>query len=84
MEHSGQKYIPGDPWFICDRCGFKTRHSQGRKTWDGLYVCSKDWEPKHAQLNPPPVIPNEGKPFKNARPEPGDEFADTGQDVWDS
>jgi hypothetical protein len=48
MSESG--YIPGDPWAICDRCGFQVRMSQTKKTWDGLRVCIPDWEPKHPQL----------------------------------
>lgn len=42
-------YIPGDPWKICDRCGFAYRASQTFKTWDGLYVCSEDFETRHPQ-----------------------------------
>lgn len=44
-------YIPGDPWCICDICGFKIRMSQTLKTWDGLRVCRKDYDPKHPQLS---------------------------------
>lgn len=77
MKHNPCKYLPSDPWFICDRCGFKTRYSKGKKTWDGLFVCDADWEAKHAQLYPPPIKYDEGKPYKNARPEPEDEFIDT-------
>lgn len=44
-------YIKGDHWVICDRCGFKYRFSQMRETWDGLWVCEEDWEPKHPQLS---------------------------------
>lgn len=42
-------YIPGDFWRICDRCGQKVRQSKTRKTWDGLWVCEKDWEERHPQ-----------------------------------
>lgn len=42
-------YRPGDHWMVCDRCGFDYRFSQMRKTWDGLWVCHKDWEPRHPQ-----------------------------------
>ena len=44
-------YVPGDHWVICDRCGHKIRRSQARKTWEGLLVCHRDWEPKHPQLS---------------------------------
>lgn len=42
-------YISGDFWRICDRCGFKKRASQTYRTWDGLYVCSEDFETRHPQ-----------------------------------
>lgn len=42
-------YASGDYHIICDRCGFKVLRSQARKTWDGLIVCRKDWEPRHPQ-----------------------------------
>lgn len=31
----------------CDRCGFKFKNSDLKRTWDGLYVCKDDWEPRH-------------------------------------
>jgi len=39
--------VVGDYNAICDRCGFKFKASKLRKTWEGLYVCKKDWEPRH-------------------------------------
>jgi len=42
-------YRHGDPNAICDRCGFKYKQSDLRKTWDGLWVCKKDWERRHPQ-----------------------------------
>jgi len=42
-------FISGDPWAICDYCGFKYRKSQTRKNSDGFIVCAKDWEPPHPQ-----------------------------------
>lgn len=44
-------YIPGDNWVICDRCGFRIRASNLRTEWTGVKVCSKCYEPKHAQLD---------------------------------
>lgn len=46
---SGPRYIAGDFWRICDRCGAKKRSSQTSRTWDGLYVCSEDFETRHPQ-----------------------------------
>ena len=43
------KYISGDFYRICDRCGFKFRASQTSRTWDGLFVCRADWETRHPQ-----------------------------------
>lgn len=33
-------YVPGAWNFMCDRCGRKFKSLEGKKTWDGLYVCS--------------------------------------------
>jgi hypothetical protein len=69
-------YRAGDHLVLCDRCGFKMYASQTRKTWDGLRVCEKDWEPRHPQ----DFV--RGKVDKQAvtdpRPEPEDVFV-TGQ-----
>lgn len=71
---SEMRAIPGDPWIICDRCGFKTRMSASRKTWDGLRVCLADWEPKH------PLLSIKGKVDRQAvydgRPESPDKFVE--------
>ncbi len=39
----------GDHNAICDTCGFKFKASELKKTWDNMYVCSKDFEPRHPQ-----------------------------------
>ena len=44
-------YVKGDYWMICDTCGFAYRKSQMKETWDKLWVCPEDWEPKHPQLS---------------------------------
>lgn len=44
-----EHYVPNDHWVICDECGFKVRSSDTRKRWDGMRVCTKDWEPRHPQ-----------------------------------
>jgi hypothetical protein len=33
---------------LCDRCGFKFKASELKKTWDNLWVCKDDWEPRHS------------------------------------
>lgn len=39
----------GDWNAICDRCGFKFKASELRKTWQGFMVCRKDWEERQPQ-----------------------------------
>jgi hypothetical protein len=34
---------------ICDVCGFKFKSTEMRKRWDGLMVCSQDFEHDHPQ-----------------------------------
>lgn len=49
MRERPYKYIPGDPWLICDECGLKYRRSEMLKRWDGFMVCKKDYEHRHPQ-----------------------------------
>ena len=42
-------YKSGDWNAECDVCGQKYKASKLKKRWDGLLVCSKDWEPRHPQ-----------------------------------
>jgi hypothetical protein len=42
-------YIKGAWNVICDMCGKKMKNFELRKRWDGLMVCSKDWEPRQPQ-----------------------------------
>ena len=76
---SKQGWIPGDPWIICDLCGFKTRMSQSLKTWDGLRVCKDDWSPKHPQLMVRGRVDRQA--VIDGRPEPQDIFIDDGSGV---
>lgn len=67
----------GDYYVTCDRCNFKLRRSQAKKTWDGLIVCPFDFEERHPQ------------DFKRGRvdkvyvddpnPEPSDSFVATNE-----
>jgi len=34
---------------ICDMCGFKFKGTELSKRWDGMMVCSKDFEERHPQ-----------------------------------
>ena len=54
MSQAGKKtrnpgYVPGDPWVICDLCGFAYRQSEMKETWDGNIVCEQDFETRHPQ-----------------------------------
>ena len=41
---------PGKGWkFSCHRCGFWYPSTEIIKEWTGLYVCKKDYEPRHPQ-----------------------------------
>lgn len=42
-------YIKGDWNAVCDECGRRFRASQLKKRWDGLMVCSQDYEVRHPQ-----------------------------------
>ena len=49
-ERQGDTYRAGDPWAICDLCGFKRRFSDLRTEWTGAKVCyDKCFEPRHPQ-----------------------------------
>ena len=44
---------------ICDLTGFRYKHKDLRRTWDGLLVGKDQWDAKHPQLmrKPSPVAP---------------------------
>jgi hypothetical protein len=42
-------YNSGNYNAICDECGKKFKFEQLKKRWDGLFVCPRDWEPRHPQ-----------------------------------
>lgn len=39
----------GDHAAICDRCGFRFQASQLKRMWNGLRVCSEDFETRNTQ-----------------------------------
>lgn len=49
MRELAHRYIAGDYWMICDECGLQYRRSKMLERWDGFWVCTKDWEPRHPQ-----------------------------------
>lgn len=46
---SRNQYISGQWNVICDSCGKKVKAGEIRKRWDGLMVCSIDYEQRHPQ-----------------------------------
>lgn len=66
-------YFESGQWnTICDRCGFKFKSGELKKTWDNLWVCPEDWETRHIAdfiKAPPPQ-----KAIDFARPEPANTF----------
>lgn len=42
-------YKHGDHNAICDICGFKYKASELKRTWEGYYVCERDFEHRHPQ-----------------------------------
>jgi hypothetical protein len=65
-------WVAGENNVVCDRCGFKFKASELKKTWDGLWVCEQDWEPRHPQDFVKGVMDDQ-KPVLS-RPEGPDEF----------
>lgn len=39
-----------DNYVICDQSGFKSKASQCRMQWNGLFVRKEFWDPKHPLL----------------------------------
>lgn len=52
---------------ICDRCGQQYDYLDLRKEWNGLFVCTECYEPKHPQLDRPYSRPDP-EALQNPRP----------------
>lgn len=65
-------YKPGQWLAVCDRCGFEFLAKDLKKDWQGLMVCSNDYELRNPQdfirVRPEKITP----PW--TRPEPVDDF----------
>ena len=57
---------------ICDVCGFKFKAEHLKLRWDGLMVCSDDWEIRHPQELIRPIQDQNKLPW--TRPEATDTF----------
>lgn len=60
---------------ICDVCGFKFKADMLQKRWDGMYVCSSDYEPRHP-MDLYRYVPKE-RPLPWVRPETPDTYTVT-------
>lgn len=60
-------YKPGDYNAICYECGRVRKASELRKHWQGYFVCSEHWEPRHPQDFVRGVVDNQSVP--NPQPE---------------
>lgn len=69
-------YIPGNHLAVCDVCGFTVYRSDLRQRWDGMLVCTKDWEPRNAQDFVRGVQDNQA--VHDARPRQPDVFVSPG------
>jgi len=65
-------YKKGDWLAICEVCGRKMKATRLKKRWDGLLVCSEDWEPRQPQDFVRGVPEHVAPPFTN--PESADNF----------
>lgn len=69
-------YLSGQPYALCDRCGFRRRLKNLRTEWTNLKVCDQCYDPEPVHLHTPHIDPGEGRPLPGARPEPVVEAAD--------
>jgi len=58
---------------VCDVCGREYKNYDLQLRWDGLMVCSGDWEPRQPQDFVHGVADKQAPPF--TRPEQADTFA---------
>lgn len=72
----------GDYNAICDSCGKKFKASQLQRRWDGLMVCSDDFETRHPQdlLR----VQREKIAVPWARPTPATDTFTSSCDLWSS
>lgn len=66
----------GQPWAICDRCGFRKKLADLRTEWTNLKVCDPCYDPRPVHLDTPRLNPGEGAPLPGARPDTIDEATD--------
>ena len=60
---------------VCDVCGFEFYNYEIKDRWDGLKVCSKDWETRHP-MDFLRTRKEESQVLPWTRPEPDDIYTD--------
>ena len=66
------RYVKGDWKVLCDACGRSFLSTDLRKRWDGMMVCSRDWETRHPQDFVRAKIDIQASPW--TRPQSSDTF----------
>ena len=66
------RYDSGSWKVICDECGREFKSHELQMRWDGLMVCSGDWEPRQPQDFVHGVADIQAPPY--TRPESADTF----------
>lgn len=72
-------YKHGDYNALCYVCGRKRKGSEMRRRWDGVFVCTDDWEPRHPQDFVRGEVENSAPPW--TQPEGDDIFIDPANPV---
>ena len=73
-------YQAGQPYGICDRCGFRVRFYDMRTEWSNAKVCDDCYDPRPVHLTTPKLNPGEGAAIPDARPETLETAADADLD----
>ena len=69
-------YQAGQPYGICDRCGFRFRLYDLRTEWSQNKVCDACFDPRPVHLDTPKLNPGEGAAIPNSSPETIETVAD--------
>lgn len=76
MDSAKGPYRPGDPYCLCDICGFRMFASDTAVMYNNLRACRTCYNDRPVNDLPTPTIQGELQPIPNARPEPTDVFID--------
>lgn len=67
---TGKYYAPGDWNAVCDYCGFAFKASLLRRDWQGLMVCTADYNPRQPQDFVRSTPDKQTPPWTRTRPQP--------------